>query len=89
MKGLIVTALAAAAVALPANAAAAVPCWKAVQNDWYAHGRVVKHYKLACYTLAIKKLPADVATYGGAAHDIRKAYLAEKARLARLHKKKH
>jgi hypothetical protein len=88
VKGLIATALAAAAVALPANAAA-VPCWKAVQNDWYAHGRVVKHYKLACYPLAIKKLPADVATYGGAAHDIRKAYLAEKARLARLHKKKH
>ena len=49
---------------------------------------MVKHYKLACYLTAIKKLPADVATYGGAAQDIRKAYLKEKKRLAALAKKK-
>ena len=73
-----------------ANAAgSATPCWKAVQNDWYRHGRVVRHYKLACYLTAIKKLPADAATYGGAAQDIRKAYLKEKKRLAALAAKKH
>jgi hypothetical protein len=81
--------LAAAVVAATAGSAgAATPCWKAVQNDWYRHGRVVGHYKLACYLTAIKQLPADVATYSGAAQDIRKAYLAEKKRLAALAKKK-
>jgi hypothetical protein len=92
MRGVIATTAVAAAVALCAGAAgaastavaggAATPCWKAVQNDWFRHGRVVGRYKLTCYTLAIKKLPADAATYGGAAQDIRKAYLAEKKRLA-------
>ena len=73
-----------------ANAAgSATPCWKAVQNDWYRHGRVVRHYKLACYLRAIKKLPSDAATYGGAAQDIRRAYLKEKKRLAALAAKKH
>ena len=73
-----------------ANAASsATPCWKAVQNDWYRHGRVVRHYKLACYLTAIKKLPADAASYGGAAQDIRKAYLKEKKRLPALAAKKH
>jgi len=92
MKGVIAAFAAvlavAAAFSLPGTAGAAVPCWKQVQNDWYLHGRVVKHYKLACYLTAIKKLPADVATYGGATESIRKAYLAEKKRLAKLHKKK-
>lgn len=90
MRGVVTAALAAAALAASAGgAAAATPCWKQVQNDWFRHGKVVGHYKLTCYTLAIKNLPADAATYGGAAQDIRKAYLAEKRRLAALKKKKH
>ena len=95
MKRVAAAAVTALAVALGAgtagatsSASAATPCWKAVQNDWFRHGRVVGHYKLACYLTAIKKLPADAATYGGAAQDIRKAYLKEKKRLAALAKKK-
>jgi hypothetical protein len=96
MRGALAVMVTAVAVAFgvgtagAANVAhSATPCWKAVQNDWYRHGRVVGHYKLACYLTAIKKLPADAATYGGAAQDIRKAYLKEKKRLAALAAKKH
>ena len=92
MKRVAAVAVTAVAVAFGAGTAgassAATPCWKAVQNDWFRHGRVVGHYKLACYLTAIKKLPADAATYGGAAADIRRAYLKEKKRLAALAKKK-
>jgi hypothetical protein len=90
-KTSIAATIAAAAVAATTagGAGAATPCWKKVQNDWFRHGRVVGHYKpLSCYLRAIKKLPKDVATYGGAAQDIRRAYLAEKKRLAALAKKK-
>jgi hypothetical protein len=84
----VAAAVAAAVVALTAGsagaAAATTPCWKKVQQDWYRHGRVVGHYKLLCYLQAIKHLPADVATYGGATQDIRRAYLAEKKRLAKI-----
>jgi hypothetical protein len=89
VAAVVVTAVAVAVGAGTAGAAtAATPCWKQVQNDWYRHGRVTKHYKLACYLTAIKKLPADAATYGGAGADIRRAYLKEKKRLAALAKKK-
>jgi len=85
-KGSLAAAVSAVAVAATAGSAGAAttPCWKLVQNDWFKHGRVVGHYKLPCYLLAIKKLPQDVATYGGAAQDIRRAYLAEKKRLAKI-----
>ena len=92
MRRLLLILVAAAVLGVvPASASAApvaVPCWKAVQNDWYRHGKVVGHYKLACYLTAIKKLPPDVATYSGAAVDIRKAYTAEKKRLAAIAAKK-
>ena len=91
MRGVAAAAVTAIAVAFGVGtagaapvASSATPCWKAVQNDWYRHGRVVRHYKLACYLTAIKKLPADAATYGGAGQSIRKAYLAEKKRLAKI-----
>jgi len=94
IKGSFAAAAAAVAVAATAGSsgAAATPCWKLVQNNWFRNGRVVGHYKLPCYLLAIKKLPQDVATYGGAAQDIRRAYLLEKKRLAKIaaaKKKKH
>jgi hypothetical protein len=86
-----VVAAAVAALAVGAGTAgassAATPCWKAVQNDWFQHGRVVHRYKLPCYLTAIKNLPADAATYSGAAADIRGAYLNEQKRLAALAKK--
>jgi hypothetical protein len=96
MRGVLAAVITAVAVAFGVGTAgaasvarSATPCWKAVQNDWYRHGRVVRHYKLACYLTAIKKLPSDAATYGGAAQDIRRAYLKEKKRLAALAAKKH
>ncbi len=88
MKDLAVAAFAFSVLAAPAGVGAAVPCWKAVQVDWYQHGRVTKTYPLSCYPLAIKKLPADLATYGGAAEDIHKAYLRAKARLHQKAKKR-
>jgi hypothetical protein len=53
----------------------AVPCWKQVLNDWY-DGTITGTYKTACYTSAIKHLPADVAIYSSAKDDIRNAQLA-------------
>ena len=57
MRKVAAAALAAVAVAFGAGTAGAsstaTPCWKAVQNDWYRHGRVVQRYKLACYLTAI------------------------------------
>ena len=88
----VVALLGAGASQAAAKKSSGTPCWKLVQNDWFKHGRVVGHYKLPCYLLAIKKLPQDVATYGGAAQDIRRAYLLEKKRLAKIaaaKKKKH
>src|SRR2546429_9619980 len=96
MRGVVAAAVTAVALAFGVGtagganvASSATPCWKAVQNDWYRHGRVVGHYKLACYLTAIKKLPADVATYGGAAQDLPQADLKEKKRPAGLAAKKH
>jgi hypothetical protein len=89
MKRVVAAAVAALAVGAGTAGAsnAATPCWQAVQNDWLQHGQVVHRYKLPCYLTAIKNLPADAATYGGAAADIRRAYLNEKKRLAALAKK--
>jgi hypothetical protein len=89
MKRVVAAAVAALAVGAGTAGAssAATPCWKAVQNDWFQHGRVVHRYKLPCYLTAIKTLPADAATYSGAAADIRRAYLNEQKRLAALAKK--
>ena len=69
MKRVVAAAVAALAVGAGTAGAssAATPCWKAVQNDWFQHGRIVHRYKLPCYLTAIKNLPADAATYGGAA----------------------
>ena len=56
-------------------ASAAVPCWKALINDWY-DGRIDFTYPASCYTDAIQHLPQDVDTYSSAKDDIRRALLA-------------
>jgi hypothetical protein len=58
-----------------APASAAVPCWKALINDWY-DGRIDQTYPASCYTEAIQHLPLDINTYSSAMDDIRRALLA-------------
>ena len=56
-------------------AGAAVPCWKALINDWY-DGSIDRTYPPYCYTAAIHHLPQDVSTYSSAKDDIERALLA-------------
>jgi hypothetical protein len=56
-----------------APAAAKVPCWKTLLNDWEIDGRVDGTYAPHCYTQAISHLQVDVSMYGSAAQDIRRA----------------
>jgi hypothetical protein len=67
------SALALGVAATPATAA--VPCWKALINDWY-DGRIDFTYPAGCYTEAIQHLPQDVDTYSSAKDDIQRALLA-------------
>jgi hypothetical protein len=81
---LIATALvalaAASAIARPAPAAAAGPCWKVLLADWY-DGRIDNTYPLHCYTDALKHLPPDVQTYSSAHDDIVRALQSARAKL--------
>jgi hypothetical protein len=65
----------ALALGAAAPASAAVPCWKALINDWY-DGRIDQTYPSSCYTEAIQHLPQDVDTYSSAKDDIQRALLA-------------
>jgi hypothetical protein len=55
-------------------AAAGVPCWKALINDWY-DGKIDEIYEQHCYAEAIAHLPRDVDTYSEARGDILRAKL--------------
>jgi hypothetical protein len=57
------------------SATAAVPCWKALINDWF-DGRIDHVYPTACYRQAIAHLPQDVRSYSSARDDIERAELA-------------
>ena len=59
----------------PAGAAPAVPCWKAVINDWF-DGRLDQTYPPRCYQQALHHLPRDVDLYSSAKDDIQRALLA-------------
>lgn len=83
LLGVAIAALAlVAAVARPVPAAAAIPCWKALLNDWY-DGRIDNTYPLHCYQDALKHLPADVQTYSSAHDDILRALQNARAELRR------
>ena len=79
--GLVALAL-GAAVARPATASAATPCWKSLLNDWY-DGRIDNTYPIHCYKDALKHLPADVQTYSSAHDDIQRALQNAEAQLRR------
>jgi hypothetical protein len=53
-------------------AAAAVPCWKSLLNDWY-DGRIDNTYPIYCYTEALRQLKPDVLIYSSAHDDIERA----------------
>jgi hypothetical protein len=86
LKASLCTALACmallGALAHPARAAAATPCWKVLLNDWY-DGRIDGSYQRHCYSDALKHLPADVSTYSSAHDDILRAL---QSAIAKQHK---
>jgi hypothetical protein len=71
--GLLVAGLA------PGTAAAKIPCWQQVLNDW-SNGRAIGVYPLHCYRDAIKNLPEDLRDYSSAADDIQAALQAQIAK---------
>ena len=78
MKSLVAVIALAFAVAFgvsttPASAAA-IPCWKALINDWF-DGKIDDVYERHCYREAIAHLPRDVETYSSAKEDIERALL--------------
>ncbi len=77
---LLVAAALVGAVARPAAATAATPCWKTLLTDWY-DGRIDNTYPLHCYKDALKHLPPDVQTYSSARDDIVRALQSAKAKL--------
>jgi hypothetical protein len=62
-----------------APAAAAVPCWQRVIDDWSADGRVDRAYPLECYERAVTYLPEDLRTYSSAEDDITRALQERRA----------
>ena len=54
------------------SAAAGVPCWKRLLNDWY-DGTIDNVYPIPCYQQAIKHLPPETQIYGSAKEDIQRA----------------
>jgi hypothetical protein len=65
-------ALLAVSAAPAANAAAPVPCWKLLLNDWYTPP-ISKTYPIHCYHEALSHLPRDVGLYSSARDDIIRA----------------
>ena len=72
---LILSILAALALASAHSAVAATPCWRQVVDDWYRNGRVAGHYPIHCYSEAIANLPEDSKQYSRAPQDIRRDML--------------
>ena len=83
MTGALITAALLVGSARPA--AAAVPCWKSLLNDWY-DGRIDNTYPIHCYTEALKQLQPDVLIYSSAHDDIERALQSAIAREHRLGK---
>jgi hypothetical protein len=81
MKRVLLTALAALAVALPASAHAAVPCRDRIYNEWYATGKISTTYPLSCYHDALKNIPSDAQVYSNLSGDIKAALQAAIERL--------
>ena len=80
VRRLLVPAIAAAAVLLPATAHAATPCRDQVYNEWYATGKVSTKHPAACYRDALKHIPTDAAVYSDLDSSIKQALQAALAR---------
>lgn len=76
MKRLLLIALTALAVALPANAHAAVPCRDRIYNEWYASGKISTNYPVSCYHDALRNIPSDAQVYSNLSGDIKAALQA-------------
>jgi hypothetical protein len=61
------------ALACPAAAPAAQPCYKQLIDDWLADGRIDKTYQRQCYVDAKRHLPADLRDYSSLPDDIDRA----------------
>src|SRR4051812_24924073 len=72
---IVAAACATVAVASPAVARAATPCYKQVIADWSADGVINGHYSAACLRQAIKKTPEDLRDYSSIIDDINAALL--------------
>lgn len=51
------------ALALPAQASAAKPCWERVIDDWLKDGRIDGTYSVKCYQAALSNVQEDLRDY--------------------------
>jgi hypothetical protein len=61
------------ALAMPATATAAKPCWKQILDDWYDNDAIDGHYSQSCYQQADKNLPQDLRDYSDLPGEIARA----------------
>lgn len=77
LRQLIRTTVLAAVVAtialLAPGHASAAPCWKQIENDWSADGKIDNTYPVHCYRDALANLPEDVRDYTSLGDDIQSA----------------
>lgn len=76
VKRALLVALAAVAVALPANAHAASPCRDRIYNQWYATGKISTSFPISCYRDALKHIPPDAQVYSNLDSSIQAALQA-------------
>lgn len=61
------------ALAAPATATAAKPCWKQIVDDWYDNEQIDGSYSQKCYAEAEKNLPQDLRDYSDLPGEIARA----------------
>jgi hypothetical protein len=79
-------AVVAVPVAIPATAGAAVPCRNKIYNDWYGDGKIASTYPISCYRDALKHMRAGDTIYSSLSDDIHSAL---QAAIERSHGKAH
>jgi hypothetical protein len=80
VKRILLLALTAAAMAVPAGAHAAAPCRDQIYNEWYGSGKISTTYPIECYRDALKHVPTDARIYSNLSGDIKAALQAAIAR---------
>jgi len=79
-------AVVAVPVAIPATAGAAVPCRNKIYNDWYGDGKIASTYPISCYRDALRHMRAGDTIYSSLSDDIHSAL---QAAIERSHGKAH